>query len=170
MRKLIDLNKKWYVFYTYPKCEKKIHSWLLENNFESLLPLVWVNRKWSDRIKRLNLPMFPNYIFVKIEYDDIFKVLKNDKVIYCLKYNKTYAYIREEVIDKIKLFSESDVCLKICTELNEGDLVIVMKGPLTGMEGTLVKQSKDLYFCVRIELLSRSILVNIKESDIKKIN
>lgn len=83
-------------FYTYPKFERKVHEYLQQENYESFLPLHWVIRQWSDRKKRIKVPLFPNYIFVNIEQNKIFEVLKIPKIICCLSFNRTPAFLGQK--------------------------------------------------------------------------
>ncbi len=55
----------WYAAYTMPKFEKRIYGELVKKNVEAYLPVQQVFRQWSDRVKKIELPLFPNYIFVR---------------------------------------------------------------------------------------------------------
>jgi transcription antitermination factor NusG len=65
-----DSNKKWYVLYTKPRWEKKVDKALLQKGIESYCPLNRVKRKWSDRIKTIEEPLFKSYVFVRVEEKD----------------------------------------------------------------------------------------------------
>ena len=153
--------KRWYVFYTYPKFERKVHEYLQQENYESFLPMHWVVRQWSDRKKRIEVPLFPNYIFVNIEQNKIFEVLKTPKLISCVTFNKIPAFIRQKEVDCIKQIVENEYPFEVCCNLKIGDSVEITQGPLTGMEGVLVEERGNHRFALRIELLQLSLLVNI---------
>ena len=66
MRKKLEVTAKWYAIYTRPRWEKKVNSLLINKGVESYCPLNRVRRKWSDRIKTIEEPLFKSYVFVKI--------------------------------------------------------------------------------------------------------
>ncbi|HAN17187.1 MAG: hypothetical protein A2X13_06070 [Bacteroidetes bacterium GWC2_33_15] len=154
-------SKKWYVFYTYPKFERKVHKLLQEESYESFLPLHWVVRQWSDRKKRLQVPLFPNYIFVKIEYNKIFEVIKTPKIINCVKFNKTPAFLKQDEIDNIIQIIDNRYPIEVCCNMKTGDSVIITEGLLAGMKGVLVEERGSSRFAVRVESLQQSLLVNV---------
>ena len=64
------MSKKWLAIYTRPRWEKKVNQLLTEKGFESYCPLNKVKRKWSDRIKVVEEPLFKSYVFVKVAEED----------------------------------------------------------------------------------------------------
>ena len=69
-------EKYWYAIYVRSRHEKKVHQLLLEIGIESSLPLIKTTRKWSDRKKKVEIPLFRGYVFVKIDVDkDKLKIL-----------------------------------------------------------------------------------------------
>lgn len=155
------LNKKWYVFYTYPKFERKVHEYLQEDCYESFLPLHWVVRQWSDRKKRIQVPLFPGYIFVNVEREKIHEVLKTPKIIRCITFNRMPAYLKQGDVDSIMQIIENEYPFEVDSSLKVGDSVVITKGALTGMEGVLVEERGNQRFALRIESLQQSMLVNI---------
>jgi transcription antitermination factor NusG len=156
-----NANKRWYVFYTYPKFERKIHEYLQQENYESFLPLHWVTRQWSDRKKRIEVPLFPNYIFINIEQNRIFEVLKTPKLISCVNFNKEPAFLRQKEVDCIKQIVENEYPFEVCCNLKIGDSVVITDGSLTGMKGILIEERGSRKCAVRIESLQQSLLVNV---------
>jgi len=153
--------KKWYVFYTYPKFEKKVHEYLQQENYESFLPLHWVIRQWSDRRKRLQVPLFPNYIFVKIEQQRICEVLNIPKIINCVTFNRMPSFLKQKEVDNIRQVVENGYSFEICYNLKVGDSVVITEGALSGMEGILLEERGGRRFALRIESLQQSVLINV---------
>ncbi len=156
-----DITKRWYIFYTYPKFEGKIHEYLQKENLESFLPLYWVVRQWSDRKKRMKVPLFPSYIFVNIERDKIHEVLKTPKIVKCVTFNKIPAYLKQTEINSIKQIVDNEFPFEVISNLSIGDSVVITKGALSGMEGILVEERGNQRFALRLELLQQSVLVNV---------
>ncbi|OFX86568.1 MAG: hypothetical protein A2W99_15640 [Bacteroidetes bacterium GWF2_33_16] len=154
-------DRKCYVFYTYPKFERKVHECLLKDGFDSFLPMHWIVRQWSDRKKKLLVPMFPNYIFANIEYSHIWEILKNSKVICCVKFNNQPSFLKQKEIDNIVKIINNDYLFEISCNLSIGDSVIINGGALTGMKGVLVEERGKKRFALRIESLKQSIIVNV---------
>jgi transcriptional antiterminator RfaH len=151
--------KKWHVFYTNPKFERKVSEYLQKDNYESFLPLQWVSRRWSDRKKRMEVPLFPNYIFINIEQNKIFEVLKTPKLIRCVTFNRMPASLKQEEIDNIKQIVKTEFPFEVCYKLKIGDSVVITEGELTGMQGVLVEERGSQRFALRIESLQQSLLV-----------
>ncbi len=156
-----SFTQKWYVFYTYPKFEKKVHDYLLEKGYESFLPVHWVVRQWSDRKKRMQVPMFPNYIFVKIECNKVFEVLKTPKLVSCVKFNNVPACLRQAEVDNIRQITESEYNFEISNNLKVGDPVKIKEGALSGLEGVLIEERGSSRFAVKIESLQQVVIVNV---------
>ena len=66
----IQINKKWFAIYTRPRWEKKVNLLLQEKGVESYCPLNKVKRKWSDRVKIIEEPLFKSYVFVKVSDEE----------------------------------------------------------------------------------------------------
>jgi transcription antitermination factor NusG len=95
---------KWLAIYTKPRWEKKVSQLLTDKGIESYCPLNKVKRKWSDRIKTVEEPLFKSYVFVKVADDDRTKVRLANGVVNFVYWNGKPAIIREKEIQTIKRF------------------------------------------------------------------
>ncbi|MFZ9332451.1 MAG: UpxY family transcription antiterminator [Chitinophagaceae bacterium] len=93
-----ESNKKWYVLYTKPRWEKKVDKALQQKGIESYCPLNRVKRKWSDRIKTIEEPLFKSYVFVKVEEKEKTEVRYVDGVLNYVYWNGKPAVVKEEEI------------------------------------------------------------------------
>jgi transcription antitermination factor NusG len=98
------LSKKWLAIYTRPRWEKKVNQLLTEKGFESYCPLNKVKRKWSDRIKVVEEPLFKSYVFVKVAEDDRTEVRMTSGAINFVYWNGKPAVIKEKEIAAIRRF------------------------------------------------------------------
>jgi transcription antitermination factor NusG len=98
------LTAKWFVIYTRPRWEKKVHSLLLAKGVESYCPLHKVRRKWSDRIKLVEEPLFKSYVFVKVDEAGRTLVRMTDGVVNFVYWNGKPASIKEKEIQTIRKF------------------------------------------------------------------
>ncbi|ACU02770.1 UpxY family transcription antiterminator [Pedobacter heparinus] len=161
-------EKNWYVVVTYPNLERKALLNLLKNNFIAFLPLQKVQRKWSDRKKTIEIPLFPNYLFININEKDRFEALD----IYGVKRYVTFggrpAFISETDILNIKRIVES-VDLYIEHSLVKGDAVKIIGGPFKDMIGILFKKSGQARFGIRVESMNQTLSIEICHTLIRKV-
>lgn len=160
-------NLNWHVIYTRPKFEKKIFSKLRENNIETFLPLHKVMRQWSDRKKRVEVPLFPNYLFVNIAPKNRWHVLSVEGVVRFLQFEAKPAIVPEKDMETIRksVLGNPEVSNQ---RFNNGDHVIIFRGPLRGLEGVLVNTNGRRRLAVRVDVIDKSILVNVSPADLQK--
>jgi len=96
------MSKKWYALYTKPRWEKKVNLLLTEKGIETYCPLNKVKRKWSDRIKTIDEPLFKSYVFVKVDDDDRSNVRLTNGVVNFVYWNRKPAIVKEKEIETIK--------------------------------------------------------------------
>lgn len=158
---------KWYVVYTFPNSEKKVHTNLVQKEMISFLPLQKVTRQWSDRKKIVEIPLFPNYIFVYTTNQEKFKILDIVGVSRYITYNGSPATISEkEIITIKKLMVNSEV---IVEKYLEGDTVKIMDGPFDGLTGVVFERKGKTRFGVKLASINQSLSVELDISSIKKI-
>jgi transcription antitermination factor NusG len=95
---------KWFAIYTKPRWEKKVNQLLINKGVECYCPLNKVKRKWSDRTKTIEEPLFKSYVFVKVTEEERTKVRLTNGVVNFVYWNGKPAIVREKEIQMIKLF------------------------------------------------------------------
>jgi len=98
------MSKKWFALYTKPRWEKKVNTLLNDKEVECYCPLNRVKRKWTDRIKTIEEPLFKSYVFVKIDDTERTKVRLTNGVINFVYWNQKPAIVKEREIETIKRF------------------------------------------------------------------
>lgn len=134
------MTPKWYAIYTKPRWEKKVTALLLKNGVESYCPLNKVRRRWSDRMKTIEEPLFKSYVFVRVADAARATVRMTDGVINFVYWNGKPAVIKDREINAIKRFLDEheNVSLeKIEVGINER--VIVVSGPMMDNEGKVLE-------------------------------
>jgi len=169
----ITQKKDWYAVYTRARHEQKANERLLEKKIETFLPLIerWSRRK--DRRKRIQIPLFPGYLFVRalLEAQIHLEILKTDGVVQILGNNENPIPIPGEQIRAIQSLIQNGVAIERHPYLKEGMKVRVVNGPLTGIEGILVKtQTKKNRLIISVDLLQESVSVEIDDVDIEPIS
>lgn len=167
------MNKHWYVFYTKSRQEKKVRELLLKNGYHVFLPLHKVMRQWSDRKKKVEVPLFNSYIFVKDFDYKIPEILKTPGVAWNIRHNGKPAVLREDEFDLIQRFITTGLFLETRglepEVLNVGDKARIIDGPLAGVSGILTGRDRSQRFNILLEGIQQVIQVQIPAALLKKI-
>lgn len=131
----------WYVLYTSSRAEKQVEKYLKADGIEVYLPLHLTPRRWSDRVKMVEVPLFSSYIFVKTTDEVLHKLLKVSGISRIVFYNGQPATVREKEIQDIKDFLEN-ASGKEC-EFVLNDEVQIASGPMKDVKGTVKKATKE---------------------------
>jgi transcription antitermination factor NusG len=144
------MSLKWYAVYTRPRWEKKVNGLLLQKGIEAYCPLNKVRRKWSDRIKIVEEPLFKSYVFVKINDEDRTSVRMTNGIVNFVYWNGKPAVIKEKEIQTIKRFLDEYENVEVMKmELAEGDRVQVIAGPMMDKEGKILEvKNKTAKVCI----------------------
>ena len=159
--------KSWFVFYTYPKAEKFVCKQLVDDDFEVYLPLQEQISQWRDRKKKLQTPLFPNYIFVKADQARIYEVLKFPRIIRCLKFNNKHSQLREDEIELIKKIENNYTNIILSDKLARGEKVTIRGGPLNGLKGIVEQSKNDCKIIINIDSISYSLKVSLSPNEIE---
>lgn len=133
--------RAWLVIYTKPRWEKKLADRLSQQDYEVYCPTQRVKRRWSDRTKWIDQPLFSSHIFIHIEPERRDAVYFTPGFVRFLFWNKRPAEVRETEIDTLKRwlndFDHESISIQ---PLATGAHVTVKSGPLQGREGTVLEQ------------------------------
>lgn len=157
---IIDLPR-WYAVYTYPRHEKSVLEHFESKSLEAFLPTFITESRWKDRRVRLKTPVFPGYVFTRINTTQRNKVLGSPGVIRMLCFNGLPAPIDDAEMDSVKLCLERGSVLGPCPFLEVGDRVRVRSGVLEGLEGHISRRKNDRRLIVPITLIHQSVAIEI---------
>ncbi|MGB6482863.1 MAG: UpxY family transcription antiterminator [Candidatus Acidiferrales bacterium] len=160
----------WYAAYTSANHEKRVAEQLAQRRVENFLPLYEAVHRWKDRRVRLQLPLFPGYVFVRLPLSEKLKILQLPGVARLVGFGDRPISLPEEEIESLRRGLRGDVKMEPHPYLSEGRRVRIMRGPLTGMEGVLLRKKGNLRLVLSIDLLMRSIVVDVDAADILPIN
>ena len=158
---MISDEVKWYAIYVRSRHEKQVHSTFLQRGVYSYLPLIDTIRQWADRKKKVSLPLFNGYVFVRIDLREILKVLTVDGVVRIVGSGRNPIPIPDEQIDAIRLILNEDYRTEDIPFFKEGESVKIVAGPLRGLSGFLLRNTSKLRFVVSVEMIGRSVAVEI---------
>lgn len=162
-------HTNWYLLYTCTNFEKKLSNLLQELKIETFLPLQKEIRIWSDRKKMLEVPLFPNYLFVKTQESKLPSIYGMPGVVRFVTFGSKPLVVREEEINLINnLIVSEQVIYK--NNFFKGDRVKVVKGPLCGWEGVLFEEKGKSRFGIKLDSIEQSISIDICSSCLDKVN
>ena len=161
-------DKKWYAIYTKPRWEKKVARLLDDKKIENYLPLQKILKQWSDRRKWVREPLFRSYVFVHIIPYEYLPTLQTPGVVRFVAFERQPVSIPPVQIEAIKIFiSTGEEMIEVTEDMEVGDKVVVMRGSLKGLEGTLVSISKKKRVKVMIEGIQQSLHIKVPISYLK---
>jgi len=139
----------WYVVYTKPKWEKKVAEQLTKRGIECYCPLIIQVRQWSDRKKKVEVPLFNSYIFVRLAEVDRNLVFQSTGVVRYLFWLGKPAVVRDEEINTIKKWLIAPDKFEISvSSLQVGDKVVLESGPFKSQEAIVQEVNKNNYILV----------------------
>lgn len=156
---------QWIALYVMPRSEKAVQVKLQQEGYECYLPLKREKRKWSDRMKMVETPWFPGYIFVRIGAKQYAAVRQFDGIVcaVCFGEKRTVALIREKEIEALRAFVASEIQKELvdALKLKKGAKVKINAGEFAGYEGNLVDNSDAGNFAIFISGISMAMVVSV---------
>lgn len=158
--------RRWYVLYTTPRAEKQVYQRLLSAGVETFLPIHNAPRKWSDRIKFVETPLFSSYLFVRTTELQLRSLLKVNGVVRIVFHAGVPAVIRDREIKAIRDFLDKAREKELIYEI--GQELLIACGPLKDISGKVKKISKT-QLILHLEQLGCTVAVKIDQVIRKKI-
>jgi transcription antitermination factor NusG len=151
----------WYALQVRTRFERAVAEHLVGKGYEWFLPLYKDKKRWSDRIKELQSPLFPGYLFCRFDVLKRLPILQTPGVIQIVGYNRQPISVDESEIAAIQTLVASGMPNQPCSFVEIGDRVQIESGPLRGLEGILVESRGRQKFVLSVSLLQRSVAVEI---------
>ena len=160
---------QWYAAYTSANHEKRVAQQLTWRSVEHFLPVYESVRRWKDRRVRLQLPLFPGYVFVRLALRDRLRVLAVPGVARLVGFDGCPTVVPAEDIEAIRACLEGNRDVQPHPYVRCGQRVRVLSGPLAGFSGIVVRQKNRARFVVSFDVLERSVAVEIDDSDLHAV-
>jgi transcription termination/antitermination protein NusG len=160
----------WFALAVKPRHEQSVGRSLRERKVEEFVPVYREQRVWSDRAKRVELPLFPGYVFSRFAYHERLIVLNTPGVVAILGAGKVFTPVSDEQIAMLRAIVSSGLPARPCPYLAPGQLVHVDRGPLSGIRGTVVRGHGSTAIVVSIEMLQRSVAVELSHDSVHAIS
>ena len=161
----------WYALYTRPRHEKQVFQELFNKGIEAFLPTYKVRRRWSDRYKIIEEPLFKNYLFVKIADFNrgYYDTLKPYGSVAFVMFDGKPAQIPDVEIEAIRRLVESELPYDPHPYLKIGRKVRVRSGPLEGCEGILTRKKGLARLVLNVNLLQQSVSAEVDADTVEPL-
>lgn len=160
----------WYAIRVRSNFEKISSVALADRGVEVFLPTFQVSRRWSDRTRQMECPLFPGYLFSRIDMQNRLPVLTAPGIIQIIGAARTPIPVPDAQINALKAVLSSRLAFEPWPYGCVGERVVVKEGPLAGVGGTLVRVKRNLRLLVSVELLQRSVIVEVDADWIARPN
>jgi transcription antitermination factor NusG len=164
-------SAEWYAIHLRSNFEKRVAGELQGKGINSYLPAYQTVHQWKDRKKKVELPLFPGYVFAHFcdEPQIRLRVLKTAGVVRILGLGSSIEPVPEQQIDAVRRILDSGTRCSVHPLLETGTPVRVVRGPLAGLEGVLTRIKSQSRFVVSIPLLSQSVAAEVDSSDLEAV-
>jgi len=159
----------WYALHVRTRFEKVVARNLQGKGYEEFLPLYRRVNRWSDRIKEIELPLFPGYVFCRFNPHDRLPILTVPGVNAIVGIGKSLLPVQESELDAIRTVLTSGAFCEPWPFLEAGQRVRVEYGPLAGSEGLVMMVKNTYRLVISINMLQRSVAVEIDRDCLKPI-
>jgi transcription antitermination factor NusG len=151
----------WYGLRVRSKHEQIASAVLRGKGYDPFLPAYKVRRRWTDRVKETELPLFPGYVFCRLDPTNRLPVLTATGVVGIVGIGKTPQPIEEWEIEAVRAVIKSGLPARPWPFIHQGDKVRVEHGPLRGVEGVVTSADDGERLVVSVTLLQRSVAVEM---------
>jgi transcription termination/antitermination protein NusG len=160
----------WFALRVKPNYEKPVSTTLRGKGFEEFLPLQRTKRHWSDRVKMMDLPLFPGYLFCRLNLEERMPLLTTPGFLYIVGVGRNPEPVDDSEILAIQSVLRSGLPVTPWPSLVVGQKVQLQQGPLRGLEGVLTKVANQHRIYVSVTLLKRSVSVEVDPAWVKPVN
>jgi transcription antitermination factor NusG len=164
---IASVKPQWCVAYTSANHEKRVTEQLVQRSVEHFLPTYESVRRWKDRRTKLHLPLFPGYVFVCLPVCDRIKVLQVPGVACLVGFNGQPAVVADQEIEALRSSIAPHLGVQPHPYLKVGHRVKIRRGILAGVEGILVRRKNALRVVLSIDLIMRSVSIEVDASDLE---
>ncbi len=167
----VHSDLKWFAVYTHSRAEKKVNERAMKAGFDTFLPLITTVKQWSDRKKKVEVPLINSYVFVHTRKENLNSLLNIPGVLNILKHLGKPAIVKDVEIANLKIVINvvEEVQFIDSIDLTKGEDVEVINGPFSGLLAKYIDVAGKHRVLVEVEALKSCIEVNMPLNNIKKI-
>jgi transcription antitermination factor NusG len=158
---------RWYAAYTRSNHEKSAAEQMGKRSIEHFVPTYEAVRTWKDRRMRLDRPLFPGYVFVRIALENRLKVLVVPGVVRLVGFDRQPAALPNEEIEMLRTAVNRRLSTEPHRYLTVGRRVRIVRGPLEGFEGVLLRRKGRTRLLLSLDLIRQSAAIEVDDSDVE---
>jgi transcription antitermination factor NusG len=164
-------NARWYAVHTRARHEKRVAQRLEEQGVTTFLPLVGEIHRWSDRRKKVELPLFSCYVFIKVSLtgEQRLRIYRVNGVFGIVGTQKEAVAIPDYQIDSVHTLIAQQLPWAFHPFLKIGQRVRVRGGSLDGVEGVLQRREGDRTLLLSVDAIQRCLAVRIEGYDVEPV-
>ncbi len=163
------MTQHWYALRTRSRHEKAVRDRLAARGVEPFLPL-WVRwSRWKDRRKQIATPLFPGYCFAWFPLEEKLRVLKTPGVVEIVGVNGVVEPVPPAEIEAVRSLVNGPLRYDPCPFLEEGMTVEVVRGPLMGVRGRLLRKDRAARLVISVTLIRQAAAVEIDAADVAPV-
>ncbi len=163
-------QRHWHALYTRSRYEKRVADEIQKKGIQSYLPLTRILRRWSDRKKWVDEPLFRGYVFIQGNSIERYQSLQTTGVVRMVAFEGRPAIVPDEEIDRIKRILKEGESVEPCDVMSVGDRVSIVRGPLLGIEGRLIEIQGRSRIVVSVPSINQALRLCVARSDVKILN
>ena len=163
------VEPRWYAIQTCANHEKRVLQQLGQRTVEAYLPQYESVRRWKDRRVRLDLPLFPGYVFVHLALRDRLRVLQTPSVVRLVGFGGQPAALPDQEIEALRQGLTHAMRIEPHPYMKVGQRVRVRSGPLQGLEGILARKKNVSRFVISLDLIMRSVAAEIDVAELEPV-
>jgi transcriptional antiterminator NusG len=168
--RMINSVESWFALVTRPRHEKAVALALNGKGLETFLPLVQRHHQYARRSRHFDVPLFPGYLFCRFHISHRLPVITTPGVVQIVGAGASPIPINDVEIASLQIATRERIPAHPHPFLREGERVAITEGPLAGMEGIVVTEKDPLRIVVSIDLLQRSVLLEIAADRISALS
>ncbi len=159
----------WYAVRVRSRCEFVTAQDLRAKGYQEFLPTYRSRRSWSDRVKEIDMPLFPGYLFCRLDGRQPYDVLNSPAVVNIVSAGREFVPVEEKEITGIQALCRSGLRLEPWPFLQVGRRILVERGPLAGAEGIVVEFKRECRLVASLSLLQRAVAAEIDREWIRPL-
>lgn len=162
----------WYVVQTNSRAEKKVADRLQNRQIETYLPTYSTLRNWSDRKKKVTVPLIPSVVFIRCSEAELLTVYSVDSVFGILKLNGKPAIVRDYEIEQLRILEremEGNLIEPCEITFSPGDDVYVHRGPFKGLYGKSIETDGKHRIVITLDSIGAAFTVRLPKAVIRKV-
>lgn len=163
-------EQRWYAAYTCAQHEKRVAEQFTKRALENFLPQYESVRRWKDRRVKLQLPLFPGYVFVRIALCDRLRALETPSVVRLVGFNGRPTALPDKEMEALRACVAARLAAEPHAYLTVGRRVRIKTGPLAELEGVLIRKKNSLRVVLSLDLIARSAAVEVDAADVERIS